>query len=182
MKKIMMGLLSLVVTATVANAQTDKGDWMVGGNVVISTPKNNSQISFTPSAGYFFANNFVAGALVNVSFTKTGDEKNTDLSVGPFARYYFNLKNSSFKPFLHADYTLGNKTTTLPGSKTTNTTGAFLLGAGGAFFINSNVALEAVAGYNHTKVQSQDPENGFLFRIGFQVHLLGSEVNRVRGK
>jgi hypothetical protein len=182
MKKLALIFWMVMTACSAVKAQTDRGDWMVGGNMIIKTPKNNSLFALQPSAGYFFANNFAAGALFNISFEKTGDQKTNEQSAGPFARYYFNLKNPAFKPFLHAEWNIGNKVTTLPSSKTTNTTSNFLLGAGGAFFINSNVALEAVAGFTHSKVQSQDPENGFLFRIGFQVHLLSGEVDRVRGK
>ncbi len=182
MKKIVPMLLAGMIIATAANAQTDKGDWMVGGNLAISTATGNSQFTLQPMGAYFFSNSFAAGLNLKVNSTKIGDEKRSELAAGPFARYYFNLKNSSFKPFLHAEYTLGNLVTKVPGTKSSNTTGSFFLGAGGAYFINSNVALEAVAGFNRTKVQSQAPENGFLFRIGFQVHLLGGEVDRVRGK
>ena len=182
MKKVIMSLLAVWVMATVVNAQTEKGDWMVGGNIVISTPTGNSQFTVQPMGGYFIAKNFAAGASVVLDFTKVGDTKYSTITAGPFARYYINLKNSAFKPFFHVEYNLGNKVTTTPVTKTTNTTGKFFLGAGGAFFINSNVALEAVAGYEHTKVQGMPVENGFLFRLGFQVHLLGSEVERVRGR
>lgn len=182
MKKIVQMLLMVLVMASAANAQTDKGDWLVGGNLTIGTATGASQFTLQPMGGYFFANGFAAGLNVNLNFTKTGDVKTSELGAGPFARYYFNLKSPSFKPFLHAEYNLGNLVTKVPGLKSSNTYGSFFLGAGGAYFINSNVALEAVAGYNHTKVQGQDPENGFRFRIGFQVHLLGGEVDRVRGK
>ncbi|MEP6748330.1 MAG: outer membrane beta-barrel protein [Bacteroidota bacterium] len=182
MKKIIMSVLAITVMASAVNAQTEKGDWMVGGNIAISTATNNSQFTLQPMGGYFVAKNFVVGADVALNFGKVGDTKTSVVSAGPFARYYINLKNSNFKPFFHAEYNLGNLVTTTPLSKNTNTTGKFFLGAGGAFFINSNVALEGVAGYEHTKVQGSPTENGFLFRLGFQVHLLGSEVERVRGR
>lgn len=182
MDKRILFLATLVVLCLAASAQTEKGDWMVGGNINLRTNKNNSLVAILPSAGYFFANNFVAGASFNLSFEKTGDAKSNTQAVGPFARYYFNLKSSDFKPFLHAEWNIGNINTTVPFSKTSNTTSNFLLGAGGAFFINSNVALEGVAGFAHSKVQGDSPENGFAFRIGFQVHLLGSEVERVRSR
>jgi outer membrane protein W len=182
MDKRILFLSTMVVFGLAASAQTEKGDWMVGGNFTIRTNKNNSLVAILPSAGYFFANNFVAGASFNLSFEKTGDAKTNTQSVGPFARYYFNLKSSDFKPFLHAEWNIGNVNTTLPLTKTSNTSSNFLLGAGGAFFINSNVALEGVAGFAHSKVQGQSPENGFAFRVGFQVHLLGSEVERVRAR
>ncbi|MEO5684797.1 MAG: outer membrane beta-barrel protein [Chitinophagaceae bacterium] len=183
MKKIVMSLLAVTVMATVVNAQTDKGDWMIGGNMRINTTKGNSEFALMPSAGYFFARNFVAGAQITLSFAKQEDTKYSSFSAGPFARYYFNIKDSDFKPFLHADFNVGSTGVKVASfDKTTTTTTSFFIGAGGAYFINSNVALEALAGYNRTKIETYDPTNGFLFRIGFQVHLLGGEVARVRGK
>jgi|SRR5450432_3280523 len=182
MKKIIMSLFGIIMLAFAVNAQTEKGDWMVGGNLVISTPTGNSQFTVQPMGGYFFANNFVAGLDFAFNFSNKGGTKTSSEVGGPFARYYINIKNSTFKPFFHAEYNLGNQIITLPSSKSSNTSGNFFLGAGGAFFINNNVALEGVAGYEHTKIQGSPVENGFLFRLGFQVHLLGSEVERVRGR
>jgi len=183
MKKIVLNLFTLLLLASVANAQTDKGDWMVGGNMTINTTKGNSEFAFQPSAGYFFANNFVAGGQFILNFSKQEDTKYSTLAAGPFARYYFNISNSAFKPFLHADFSVGSTSVQIAGlDKTSTTTTSFFIGAGGAYFINSNVALEALAGYNRIKIETYDPSNGFIFRIGFQVHLLGGEVARVRGK
>jgi hypothetical protein len=178
MKNVFICLFAFVTIISSARAQTEKGDWMIGGSMTISTATNNSQFALEPSAGYFFAKNFVAGASFSLNFGKTGNQKNNSESVGPFARYYFNLKSPAFKPFLHAEYNIGNMVTKFPDSKSSNTFGNFLLGAGGAVFINHNVALEAIAGFNHTKVQGSSVENGFLFRLGFQVYLLGSQVRQ----
>ncbi|MEO5593190.1 MAG: hypothetical protein ABIR15_12945, partial [Chitinophagaceae bacterium] len=92
------------------------------------------------------------------------------------------LKNSDVKIFLHADFSILSETNKYPTYKNSNTATTFFIGPGVAYFINPNVALEAIAGYNRSKIETQDPTNGFLFRIGFQVHLLGHEVARVRGK
>ena len=86
MKKIVFGLVTMLVITFAANAQTDKGDWMVGGNMTINTTSGNSQFSLQPSAGYFFAKNFVAGADFTLSFGKFDQTKTFDIGVGPFAR------------------------------------------------------------------------------------------------
>jgi opacity protein-like surface antigen len=182
MKKTALVFLAAMVVFSAVKAQTDKGDWMVGGNMTINTTKGNSQFSLLPGAGYFFARNFAAGANFTLSFEKFDQTKTTTLGVGPFARYYFSLANPDLKPFLHADFSLLTETSKYPTYKNSNTATSFFVGGGLAYFINPNVALEAVAGYNRTKVETLDPTNGFLFRIGFQVHLLSGEVERVRGK
>lgn len=183
MKKIVLSVLTVVVMTAVANAQTDKEDWMVGGNMIVNTTSGNSQFAFTPSAGYFFANNFVAGGQVTLDFTKKEETKYSTFSIGPFARYYINIKDSRFKPFFHADFNVGSTGVKEPGlDKISTTTTSFFIGAGGAYFVNNNVVLEALAGYNRTKIETYDPTSGFIFRLGFQVHLLGHEVARVRGR
>ncbi len=181
MKKIALGVTALLAMVSIANAQTDKGDWMVGGNMTINTTSGNSSFSLNPSAGYFFAKGFVAGAQFNLGFSKSENTKYSNVGVGPFARYYFDLKSPNFKPFLHADFDFGTATVKDDFGKSSTTITSFFIGAGGAFFINPNVALEGVAGYNRSKIENLSPDNGFLFRIGFQVHLLGHEVARLKG-
>lgn len=178
MKKILFSLLALVAFSIAAQAQTDKGDWMVGGSFVVNTTKRASQFTLTPGVGHFFANNFVLGGEMIISFNKTGEIRTTDLGAGLFGRYYFNVKESNFKPFLHTsfDVTSVRKKDTV--HTITETATGFILGAGGAFFINSNVAIDGLAGYNYKKIENSPGSGGFIFRIGFQVHLLGEQVRR----
>ncbi|HTL06916.1 MAG TPA: outer membrane beta-barrel protein, partial [Chitinophagaceae bacterium] len=149
MKKIVCSFLALFLLASFAKAQTEKGDWLVGGSMTINTTKGNSEFTFQPSGGYFFANNFAAGAQLQLSFSKQEDTKYSAFSAGPFARYYINIKESALKPFFHADFNIGSTGVKVPGfDKTSTTTTSFFIGAGAAYFINNNVALEALAGYN----------------------------------
>lgn len=178
MKKLLIAsaLLLLSVISFNANAQTDKGDWMVGGQMAFNTTSGNSSFVLAPSAGYFFGKNFVGGSELTLSFGKFGDSKTSQVGVGPFLRYYFELKEPQFKPFIHTSFSVLSQTDKFAGEKTTNTARNFFLGAGGAYFINQNVALEAVLGYNNSKVENLDSRGGFLFRVGFQIHLLNGEV------
>ncbi|MBI2730520.1 MAG: porin family protein [Sphingobacteriales bacterium] len=180
MKKISLALSLIVFTllSTSVSAQTDQGDWMVGGQLSFNTTSGNSSFTLAPNAGYFFGKNFAAGSEVTLAFSKFGDAKSSAIGVGPFARYYFELKEPNFKPLVHASFGVASVTNKFLGEKTTNTARNFFIGAGGAYFINSNVALEGVMGYNNSKVESSPSEGGFLFRIGFQIHLLGHEVKK----
>ncbi|MEP7280131.1 MAG: outer membrane beta-barrel protein [Bacteroidota bacterium] len=176
MKKIVMSLVWAMVLGSVVHAQTEKGDWMVGGNMTINTTSGNSQFTLQPSAGYFFARNFVAGADFTLSLGKVDQTKTSAIGVGPFARYYFSLKNPDVKPFLHAEFSIASETRKYPTYKNSNTVTSFFIGGGLAYFVNRNVALEGVAGYNRSKIETLVPTNGFLFRLGFQVYLSGGEV------
>jgi opacity protein-like surface antigen len=164
--------------STFTHAQTDKGDWMVGGSFLVNTTKRVSKFEFSPNVGYFFAKNFVAGSQMLIAFDKDGELRNTELGVGPFARYYFELKEPQFKPFVHAAFTLSSVRNKDTVRTITETSTGFILGAGGAYFINDNVAIDGMAGYSYSKVENTPGSGGFIFRIGFQVHLLGSEVRR----
>lgn len=175
MRKSLFILIVATATGFMSYAQTDKGDWLVGGNMTINTTTDNSEFSFRPSGGYFFVNNFAAGAEFLLSFSKFGDRRANSIGVGPFARYYF-TKNLIFKPMVHASFNVASESSKENNNKATNTVTSLFLGGGGAFFINKNVAIEALAGYNRSKFENFDPEGGFLFRIGFQVHLLGHEI------
>jgi hypothetical protein len=176
MKKIVLSVVTIIALCAAAHAQTDKGDWMVGGNMIINTTSGNTQFTLHPNAGYFFARNFAAGADFQLSFGKTEQRKYTVFSVGPFARYYFDLKNDQLKLLLHGSFGIGTQTDKYPTFKNSSTTTEIFVGGGAAYFINQNVALEGIAGYNNTKVENIDASGGFQFRIGFQVHLLGHEV------
>jgi outer membrane protein W len=182
MKHILL-VSSLLSMGLLLKAQTNQGDWMVGGNLNINTAKNNSTFAFNPNAGYFFADNFVAGAQLGFEATSFGDVRITGFSVGPFARYYFNIKDDKLKPFVNGSVGfITEKTKTKVNNNTdevtTNTATSAFLGLGAAYFINSNVALEGVAGYVYNKFENRPATNGFGLRIGFQIHLLGSEVKR----
>lgn len=174
MKKTFCCLLLTVSFAAFVNAQTDKGDWMVGGGLLLNTTEGNKSFSFMPNVGHFFAKGFVAGAEMTIATSRFGEVRTTTLGVGPYVRYYFELKEPTFKPLIHAGFNVLSIRTKPPGE--TETARSFLFGLGGAYFINDNVAIDGLLGYNHTKVENVSGEGGLLFRIGFQVHLLGSEV------
>jgi hypothetical protein len=179
MKKIVFSLLVLIGLGLAASAQTEKGSWLVGGNLTLNTAKQNTQIAVNPSAGYFFINNFAAGVNGNVSHSKFGGNKSTTLGVGPFARYYFGTMN--IRPLLEAslDFNSNKVETSASGSNSTTENGTgFFLGGGLAAFINRNVAIEGLAGYDHTSVNGGS--GGFNLRIGFQVYLSGAQVQNIK--
>jgi outer membrane protein W len=178
MKKVLLSLL-LSMTVIMVFGQTNKGDWMIGGNIRVNTAKSNNEFTIQPIAGYFFAKSFAAGTEFKLSYSKFGAEKSRSIGIGPFARYYFNLNNSSFKPLVHSTVTFESVNTNENGTESTNTVTSIYILGGAAYFINENVAIEALAGYNRSKYENQDSEGGFVFRFGFQVHLLGKEVRTI---
>jgi len=174
MKKLLFGTALCMAFFSVANAQTEMGNWLVGGNLSLNAVKNDTRIGLTPSAGYFFARNFAAGAMLNVAYAKLYDVKNSTLGVGPFARYYFGTLN--FRPFVDGELAFQTQKTKTPGTSNTFSSTQYFLGGGLAAFINRNVAVEGLLGYSRTAVKNQDGNGGLNFRVGFQVYINRGEV------
>lgn len=179
MKKILLTLL-VVSSFIIADAQTEKGDWMVGGNFRLNTADESTQITFTPSAGYFVINNLALGANLVVDYTKFGENKRTDLGIGPFVRYYFTQAN--VRPILQGNLDfLSSRNKTPIGSNTSNGL-SYFLGGGAAIFISEQVSIDGLIGYDHSKYEGLDGSGGFAMAIGFQVYLNKGQVDKIRGK
>jgi hypothetical protein len=182
MKKIILGI-TVMAFASFVNAQTNKGDWMVGGNFRLNTADNNTQISFTPGAGAFIADNLAIGGNLGLSYSKSGNNKFTSFNVGPFVRYYFTTESQAIRPILHGTFNyLSTKNKIGNNASSTNTGTNFFIGGGAAAFITNNVSVDALLGYDRTKYKNFDGSGGFAFNIGFQVYLLKDQVDKVKGK
>jgi len=179
MKKKVVSFLAFVLVAGVATAQTESGNWLIGGDLELNTSKNNTVVNISPMAGYFFANNFAGGGNLTFDLTKFGDAKVTTFGIGPFLRYYFGTTN--IKPLVHGSF---DYTSTKAEDETFNGMNYFLAG-GLAAFINRNVAIEGLAGYSHTKIRHSGEDagsGGFRLKIGFQVYLSGMQMAKATGQ
>jgi len=180
MKKILLALI-LSVGLIIAKAQTEKGDWMVGGGFRLNTSDNNTVIAFTPNAGAFIINNLALGANLEFSYVKLTDRKTTSFGIGPFVRYYFT--NANVRPILHGSLNFLSSKTKITGLGSSSDTGLnFFLGGGAAIFISDQVSIDGLLGYDHTKYKDFDGSGGFAMTIGFQVYLLKRQMDKVRGK
>ncbi|MCR6719826.1 MAG: porin family protein [Chitinophagaceae bacterium] len=179
MKKILFTLLSCAVL-NAAQAQTEKGDWMVGGGFNLNTAKNNTVINLSPSAATFVANNLALGANVKLAYSKEGLIKTTTFGLGPWVRYYFTQAN--VRPIVQGNFNFISSKTRVNSVSSTNNGTNFFLGGGAAIFLSSHVSLDALLGYDHTKYNSLDGSGGFAMNVGFQVYLHRRQVERLRGK
>lgn len=180
MKKILLTLLP-VFTLLIANAQTEKGDWMVGGGFQLNTSDNNTIIALTPNAGIFAINNLAVGGNLRFSYIKSDDTKVTDFGIGPFVRYYFT--NANIRPILHGSFDFLSSKTKIVGLGSSSSTGInYFLGGGAAIFISDQVSIDALLGYDHTKYKKSDGSGGFAMTVGFQVYLLKRQMDKIRGK
>lgn len=181
MKKILV-VLALMAGVQQLHAQTATNDWMVGGNFRLNTTDNNTAISFTPNAGIFIIDNLAIGGNLSLSYSKFGNTKVTDFGIGPFARYYFTTESQAVRPLLHGSFNfLSNRTKNSLGTGTNSGT-SYFVGGGAAIFISKNVSIDALMGYDHSKLKNFSGSGGFAFNVGFQVYLLKDQVEKVRGK
>lgn len=179
MKKIILAILVSGIITTV-NAQTEKGDVMVGGRLDLNTGDNSTYIGFTPAVGVFVINNVAVGGNIGITHQKSGDVKNTNFGIGPFARWYFTQAKA--RPLLHGAFSYLSSKYKAPGFTSTNNGSNVFLGGGVAVFINENVSVEVLMGYSHTKYKDFDGDGGFNLGIGFQVYLNKKQVQKLRGK
>lgn len=179
MKKLLFSVLLLTTTVAALQAQTTKGDWMVGGNFRLNT-SGNTEISLTPNAGLFVIKNLAFGGNVNFNYSKDGITKTTAFGIGPYVRYYFGSAN--IRPILHGNFNFLSSKVKINNVSSTNNGTNFFLGGGGAIFISEHASLDILAGYDHTDYNSLDGTGGFALNIGFQVYLHKHQMDRVRGK
>ena len=175
-------ILCVVLSTTIfiAQAQTEQGDWMVGGGFRLNTSDNNTLISLNPDAGAFVIRRLAIGGNVDLTYSKVGDIRDTYFGIGPFVRYYFSKAN--VKPIVHGKFNFVTEKTKIPSGSNSNTGINYFLGAGAAIFISEQVSIDALMGYDHTKIKDFDGSGGFAMTIGFQVYLLKHQVDRVRGR
>lgn len=171
MKKLF--LLLTLVSAFAANAQTDKGNWMVGGSLgsigghfTIGEPSfSGFGLSINPDASYFVKNNLALGAGIQL-MPWISDDFTFSYGIHPFVRQYFG--KGLIKPFAEASvgymgFMVGD------GSPSFVTAG---VGGGLAYFITPNVALESRLSVSAHSDTDWDMVSVLpAITVGFQLHL-----------
>jgi hypothetical protein len=169
--------LSLLLLSFALGAQTDRGDWLVGGVLSFNTTENVNNFSFTPSAGAFLVRNLALGGSFGISVSEVGALRTTQWTLGPFLRYYIGPWN--YRPFLVAGAGYLSESQSQQPSENGF---QYAAGAGLAIFIHEMVALEIIGEYNGNKLKNRDSSDGFRFLMGFQVYIDGYRMGRVTGK
>lgn len=93
-KLIFTGILAIAGLATTANAQIQKGNWMVGSSLLSSNFGLNTgggySIALQPKGAYFVEDNVAVGGYVNLGISKVtnGSPTRFDYGVGALGRYF----------------------------------------------------------------------------------------------
>ena len=192
MKNIPAVCISLLLTMCGGEifAQTEKGNFLVGGSMGLSHSSNNNNnltaFSLSPNVSYFFVDNLAAGIMLNTaasrSTTDGSDNKTTtsSISAGPTIRYYFPV-TEKFYIFPEMDLLFGSSTSKVTNPPITETTSktnqtVFRLGAGVSYFIAKNVSLEGFLYYQDQNLRvdsgASTSTSSINFRVGLQVYIL----------
>lgn len=186
MKKVFFSL-ALVVSGSTAFAQINKGQFLVGGNVSFTSTKQvdaedddrATEFTFSPNAGYFFANQLAGGLRVNLeTYKEKGwDEGTSTYTVAPFVRYYILPAAQKINVFADASYGFGS----VKAGEESEGINQFSIMAGPAVFLTPNTALEFTVGYKsvggeYYKIGDDVKRvNSFGVNVGFQIHLGGKK-------
>ena len=176
-------MMATVLFAVSANAQTQRGYYLIGGDLggfslgfSDGTPFN---LNITPKVAWFRNDNLAIGGFVDINLsTAKGAGTTFNYGVGPLARYYFGAPavnttttsaRRSSRFFLEG--TVGLQGINTSGGSSTNGLGIGI-GPGLAYFINQNIALEGLLKYNKAFGFGNDGGSSLLqFGLGFQIYL-----------
>ncbi len=167
MKKLFLTLTAITALTFAANAQTEKGKFIVGGQVGFSTEKiqdtdlKENSFSLMPQVGYFITDNFAIGTGVGYEWSKkeaVGVETVNDaFKVAPFGRYYMGEGPVKFFGQLSAPMSWGKVEVDDIKTHKVNNYGVELA-PGFAYFPTSKIGIEfKVRGlyYNHNQTTNE---------------------------
>ncbi len=180
MKKIILLVLGISLSASTFAQQTDKLKVLAGGVFNMDFGSSNSttnftagsstqspslstfDLSFTPDVGVFLFKNFALGLQLESSVSSSKQDtiksSNSSFNIGPFVRYYYKIGNMA--PFLQLGYGVGTISTSGTGISASTIKGSVLsVGPGFAYFINDRMGIEALLNYQHLS-QSTDINAG----------------------
>ena len=184
MRKELITISILLGLALPGFSQFTKGKFLAGGTFTASvnnykysdgaSSSTSRSASLNPQIGYFFINNFAAGAGLTLSASKSTFDDNLTatshgISIAPFARYYFSKLYGQASFQFGSDKYKSERVSSL--NNKVNSTG-WSLAVGYAYLLNDHVAIEPQLGYKATYLGTVDRTNGSLFlNIGLQVYI-----------
>ncbi len=186
MKKMIALCIAHLLFLLTANAQTEKGKWVISGQTNLSFAYNSSAeymksyktksgtFTLQPAVGYFVATNLAVGLSAAYTYSKADfSEATSTLALMPQAEYYFPLEGKA-RPFV-----------TIGGGYARHSEGDSAIfkydgfaaggGAGVALFLKNNISLDLGAHYTYTQLENIQKRgyyvknNGLGFLAGFSL-------------
>ncbi len=159
MKKINVVLIFLSFISVGAWAQTNQGNFVVGGSLGFQNTKTESGIdgnnttkstsfSFSPQAAYFIADGMEVGILLD--FTTSGGDNNgndltkyTNTAIGSYFKYYMFTANEKFAFTLRAAARFGfTKQDPPAGNDVKGSSFGFAVSPGFSYFFTNKLGLD----------------------------------------
>ncbi len=201
-ERLLLTTFLILAMMGISHAQLQEGNFMLGTDLGsgLATPTNSGLFSMnfglndgagfdlglSPKAGYFFSDNFVGGAIVNLGFTKSPESngestKTTVYGVQAFTRFYIRPGAADLESVVSNGYFFMETNAGIAGVNVTNgptTNGfAFGFGPGYSYFVNSNIALETSLKYNGlVGAGNTNYQNSLSLNLGIQIIFPRSEA------
>lgn len=165
-----------------SNAQIQKGNYMVGGELAAANFGLNQgggyDVGITPQAAYFVEDNWAVGPYVSLGFAGAkGGPTTFNYGVGALSRYYFSpgeagvdnlLKHGRF--FIEGNAGIGGQTISDGGD---STNGLDLgIGPGYTYFVTKNIGLDASLKFKgNVGFGNRATSSNIAFRLGLNIFL-----------
>lgn len=178
--------LAMTVGASVANAQVQRGNVLVGGDIAnfnVGLDQGSVfNVDISPKAAWFIKDNTALGAYLNLGY-QTAKGKGSDFiyGVGALVRQYAgsNVVSPVRHTRLFVEANVGIDGINHSASSTNTTTNGLGLGIGPglAYFITPNVGLEGLLMYRGILGFGTRATSGNLnLNVGFQIYLPGRTI------
>lgn len=185
-RNIALLITALVFFTTKADAQIQRGNLLVGGDIAnlnLTLGGGGAfQMRIDPKLAFFIRDNVALGVYLDFGLaTAKGAGTTTNYGAGALGRYYISDPKVDVlrQGRLFFEGTAGVQGVSLSGGS--NTTGLGLgIGPGYAYFVTSNIGLETLLKYNAiVGFGSQAYRSNLNLGIGFQIYLPGRRARQI---
>lgn len=189
-KLILAGIFAIGGLTATANAQIQKGNWLVGSSLLSSNFGLNTgggyNIAIQPKGAYFIDDNVAVGGYVNLGISKVtnGSPTRFDYAVGGLGRYYLSPGEKGVDNLLNHGRWFFEGNVGIGGSSVENgnsTTGLdFGVGPGYSYFITPNIGLEGLVKYQgQAGFGSEGLNSNITFNVGFSIYISTAKAKQV---
>ncbi|WBV61754.1 hypothetical protein PFY12_06430 [Chryseobacterium camelliae] len=189
-KLILAGIFAIGGLTATANAQIQKGNWLVGSSLLSSNFGLNTgggyNISIQPKGAYFIEDNAAVGGYVNLGMSKVtnGSPTRFDYAAGGLGRYYLSPGEKGVDNLLNHGRWFFEGNVGVGGSSVENgnsTTGLdFGVGPGYSYFITPNIGLEGLVKYQgQAGFGNEGLNSNITFNVGFSIYIPTSKAKEV---
>jgi len=185
MKKLFLTLTAVAALTFASQAQTEKGKFIVGGQLgfesskIKDTDNKGNSFSINPTVGYFVSDNWVVGTGVGYNWAKAESSKEASVKVdafkvAPFVRNYVGDGQFKFFSQLSVPMAWGKNTVTAAGTDVESKFENYgvEIAPGFAFFPTSKVGIELKVRGLYFESQKDKADNVTTNKFGLDANSL----------